>query len=142
MGIIATRSFDTEVTGLRDLKDEHEVRIRNGMVAYGLLEKLRSGDRSPENVAAFDEVKHDLGYGFLLKPYTDNVVDATPEHIAQAVDDSIPTVWPLFFSFRIMVASGFLMLGIIGAAFIQTCRHKITDKKWVLRAALYGLPLP
>ncbi len=142
MGIIATRSTDTQVTGLRDLKDEHEVRIRNGMVAYGLLEKLRSGDRSPENVAAFDAVKHDLGYGFLLKPYTDNVVDATPEHIAQAVDDSIPTVWPLFFSFRIMVAAGFLMLGIIGAAFIQTCRHKITEKKWLLKAALYGLPLP
>ncbi|MGF1873332.1 cytochrome ubiquinol oxidase subunit I [Photobacterium indicum] len=142
MGIIATRSTDTEVTGLRDLKDEHEVRIRNGMVAYGLLEKLRSGDRSPENVAAFDAVKHDLGYGFLLKPYTDNVVDATPEHIAKAVDDSIPTVWPLFFSFRIMVAAGFLMLGIIGAAFIQTCRHKITEKKWLLKAALYGLPLP
>ncbi|PSV43411.1 cytochrome ubiquinol oxidase subunit I [Photobacterium indicum] len=142
MGIIATRSTDTEVTGLRDLKDEHEVRIRNGMVAYGLLEKLRSGDRSPENVAAFDAVKHDLGYGFLLKPYTDDVVDATPEHIAKAVDDSIPTVWPLFFSFRIMVAAGFLMLGIIGAAFIQTCRHKITEKKWLLKAALYGLPLP
>lgn len=142
MGIIATRSTDTQVTGLRDLKNEHEVRIRNGMVAYGLLEKLRSGDRSPENVAAFDAVKQDLGYGFLLKPYTDNVVDATPEHIAQAVDDSIPTVWPLFFSFRIMVAAGFLMLGIIGAAFIQTCRHKITEKKWLLKAALYGLPLP
>ncbi|EAS43230.1 cytochrome bd-I ubiquinol oxidase subunit CydA [Photobacterium profundum] len=142
MGIIATRSTDTQVTGLRDLKDEHEVRIRNGMVAYGLLEKLRNGDRSPENVAAFDAVKQDLGYGFLLKPYTDNVVDATPEHIAKAVDDSIPTVWPLFFSFRIMVAAGFLMLGIIGAAFIQTCRHKITEKKWLLKAALYGLPLP
>ena len=103
MGIIATRSFDTEVTGLRDLKDEHEERIRNGMVAYGLLEKLRAGDKTPENIAAFDEVKHDLGYGFLLKPYAENVVDATDEEIARAADDSIPTVWPLFWSFRIMV---------------------------------------
>ena len=142
MGIIATRSFDTEVTGLRDLKAEHEVRIRNGIVAYGLLEKLRAGDKTPENLAAFDEVKRDLGYGLLLKPYTDSVVDATDEDIAKAADDSIPTVWPLFWSFRIMVACGFLMLGIIGAAFIQSCRHKITEKKWVLRAALYGIPLP
>ncbi|MBC7003751.1 cytochrome ubiquinol oxidase subunit I [Photobacterium sp. BZF1] len=142
MGIIATRSFDTEVTGLRDLKAEHEVRIRNGMVAYGLLEKLRAGDKTPENIAAFDEVKHDLGYGFLLKPYAENVVDATEEDIARAADDSIPTVWPLFWSFRIMVACGFLMLGIIGAAFVQSCRHKITENKWVLKAALYGLPLP
>ncbi|MGF1679763.1 cytochrome ubiquinol oxidase subunit I [Photobacterium makurazakiensis] len=142
MGIIATRSIDTEVTGLRDLKDEHEVRIRNGMVAYGLLEKLRAGERTPENIAAFDAVKHDLGYGYLVKPYADNVVDATDEHISQAADDSIPTVWPLFWSFRIMVACGFIMLGIIGAAFIQSCRHKITENKWVLKAALYGLPLP
>ncbi|KXI23193.1 cytochrome ubiquinol oxidase subunit I [Photobacterium sanguinicancri] len=142
MGIIATRSLDTEVTGLRDLKVEHEERIRNGMVAYGLLEKLRAGDKTPENIAAFDEVKKDLGYGFLLKPYADNVVDATEEHIAQAADDSIPTVWPLFWSFRIMVAAGFIMLAIIGAAFIQTCRHKITEKKWLLKASLYAIPLP
>ncbi|GAB6262123.1 cytochrome ubiquinol oxidase subunit I [Photobacterium sp. CCB-ST2H9] len=142
MGIIATRSIDTEVTGLRDLKDEHEVRIRNGMVAYGLLEKLRAGDKSPENIAAFDEVKKDLGYGLLLKPYTDKVVDATEEDIANAAADSLPTVWPLFWSFRIMVACGFIMLGVFGAAFIQTCRHKITEKKWVLRAALYSIPLP
>ncbi|MCW8327490.1 cytochrome ubiquinol oxidase subunit I [Photobacterium sp. SDRW27] len=142
MGIIATRSFDTEVTGLRDLKAEHEVRIRNGMVAYGLLEKLRAGEKTPENIAAFDEVKHDLGYGLLVKPYADNVVDATEADIAKAADDSIPTVWPLFWSFRIMVACGFLMLGIIGAAFIQSCRHKITEKPWVLKAALYGIPLP
>ncbi|ELR67406.1 Cytochrome d ubiquinol oxidase subunit I [Photobacterium marinum] len=142
MGIIATRSFDTEVTGLRDLKVEHEERIRNGMIAYGLLEKLRAGEKTPENLAAFDEVKHDLGYGLLVKPYADNVVDASEEDIAKAADDSIPTVWPLFWSFRIMVACGFLMLGIIGAAFIQSCRHKITEKQWVLKAALYGIPLP
>lgn len=77
LGIIATRSLDEQVTGSVDLKKEHEVRIRNGMIAYGLLEKLRAGDKTPENVAAFDKVKKDLGYGLLLKPYAPNVVDAT-----------------------------------------------------------------
>ncbi|MGF1724093.1 cytochrome ubiquinol oxidase subunit I [Photobacterium nomapromontoriensis] len=142
MGIIATRSLDTEVTGLRDLKAEHTVRIRNGMIAYGLLEKLRAGDKTPENIAAFDAVKHDLGYGFLVKPYANNVVDATEADIAKAADDSIPTVWPLFWSFRIMVGCGFLMMAVIGAAFIQSCRHKITAKPWILKAALYSMPLP
>ncbi|TOM49383.1 cytochrome d terminal oxidase subunit 1, partial [Vibrio parahaemolyticus] len=75
MGIIATRSFDEQVTGLRDLRDEHVERIRGGMYAYELLEKLRAGDKSEENMTAFDEVKGDLGYGLLLKRYTDNVVD-------------------------------------------------------------------
>lgn len=81
MGIIATRSFDEQVTGLRDLRDEHVDRIRNGMYAYELLEKLRAGDKSEVNMAAFDEVKGDLGYGLLLKRYTENVVDATEEQI-------------------------------------------------------------
>ncbi|KIT31196.1 cytochrome BD oxidase subunit I [Vibrio parahaemolyticus VP766] len=142
MGIIATRSFDEQVTGLRDLRDEHVERIRGGMYAYELLEKLRAGDKSEENMSAFDEVKGDLGYGLLLKRYTDNVVDATEEQIQAAADDSIPTVWPLFWSFRIMVACGFIMLFVFGAAFIQTCRQKIEQKQWILKAALLSIPLP
>ncbi len=142
MGIIATRSFDTEVTGISDLKVEHEARIRNGMQAYELLQKLRAGDKSQANREAFDQVKNDLGYGLLLKRYTENVVDATDEQIKAAADDSIPTVWPLFWSFRIMVGCGFIMLFVFGAAFIQTCRQKIVQKPWVLKAALFSIPLP
>ncbi|MDQ2164756.1 MULTISPECIES: cytochrome ubiquinol oxidase subunit I [Vibrio] len=142
MGIIATRSLDTEVTGLRDLRDQHVDRIRNGMYAYELLEKLRAGEKSPANIAAFEEVKGDLGYGLLLKRYTDKVNDATEEQIQAAADDSIPTVWPLFWSFRLMVGVGFVMLFVFGAAFIQTCRQKIEQKQWVLKAALFSIPLP
>lgn len=93
MGIIATRSFDEQVTGLRELRDDHVDRIRSGMYAYELLEKLRAGERSESNLAAFDEVKGDLGYGLLLKRYTENVTDATESQIQAAADDSIPTVW-------------------------------------------------
>lgn len=142
MGIIATRSLDTQVTGLKDLKTEHEERIRNGMVAYSLLEKLRAGDYTPEDKQAFDSMKDDLGYGLLLKPYTDNVVDATEDQIQAATDDSIPTVWPIFWSFRIMVGCGVIMLFVFAYAFIQTCRQKITQKPWLLKAALYSIPLP
>lgn len=55
MGLIATRSTTEEVTGIKDLIAQHEVRIRNGMVAYQQLEQLRAGDTSPELKAAFDE---------------------------------------------------------------------------------------
>ncbi|MBF4405972.1 cytochrome bd-I ubiquinol oxidase subunit CydA, partial [Vibrio anguillarum] len=44
MGIIATRSLDEPVIGLKDLMARSEERIRNGMLAYGLLEALRNGD--------------------------------------------------------------------------------------------------
>ncbi|WP_153447298.1 cytochrome ubiquinol oxidase subunit I [Vibrio algicola] len=142
MGIIATRSLDTQVKGIDQLQIEHEGRIRNGMIAYGLLEKLRAGDKSPENVKAFDESKKDLGYGMLLKRYTDDVPHATEEQIHKAVKDSIPTVWPLFWSFRIMVACGVVMLLVFGFAFVQTCRQRIGQHPLLLKVALCSIPLP
>ena len=142
MGIIATRSFTQEVTGLKDLMKEHEARIRRGMKAYGLLQKLRAGDKSPENISAFNQLKNDLGYGLLLKRFTNNVVDATEEQIQAATKSSIPQVAPIFWSFRFMVAFGVIMLIVFSAAFWQSTKHKIAEKKWVLKAALYSLPLP
>jgi cytochrome d ubiquinol oxidase subunit I len=142
LGLIATRSLDEQVTGLKDLMNDHEVRIRNGMVAYGLLEKLRGGDKSEANIAAFEAVKNDLGYGLLLKKYAPNVVDATEEHIKMAVDDSIPQVAPMFWSFRIMVGCGVLMLFIFLFAFYESARNRIGENKLFLKIALYSLPLP
>ena len=116
LGLIATRSLDKEVTGIKDLLVQHEARIRSGMKAYALLEQLRGGDRSEATLAAFNAVKLDLGYGLLLKKYTDKVVDATDEQVRQASLDTIPDVLSLFFSFRVMVAAGFLMLALFACA--------------------------
>ncbi len=142
MGIIATRSFDEQVTGLKDIIEHNEERIRRGMLAYGLLQKLRSGEDTPTNQAFFDEYKADLGYGLLLKAYTPNVTDATEEQIRQAARDSIPHVAPVFWTFRVMVASGFTMLLIFVLAFYYNARRLIPQKRWVLWLALFGLPLP
>ena len=87
-------------------------------------------------------MKKDLGYGLLLKRYTPNVADATEAQIQQATKDSIPRVAPLYFAFRIMVACGFLLLAIIALSFWSVIRNRIGEKKWLLRAALYGIPLP
>ena len=142
LGIIATRSVDKPVIGLKDLMVQHEERIRNGMKAYALLEQLRAGSTDQAVRDQFNNVKKDLGYGLLLKRYTPNVADATEEQIAKATKDSIPSVAPLYFAFRIMVACGILMLLIIGASFWSVIRNRIGEKKWLLRAAFYGLPLP
>ncbi|GKW23539.1 cytochrome ubiquinol oxidase subunit I [Pectobacterium polonicum] len=142
LGIIATRSTDKEVTGLKELMAMHEVRIRNGMKAYHLLEELRAGNTDPAIKEAFDQSKKDLGYGLLLKRYTPKVSDASETQIKQAVKDSIPRVAPLYFSFRIMVGCGILMLLIIGLSFWTVLRGKIGQKRWLHRIALYGIPLP
>ena len=142
MGIIATRSLDTEVTGIKDLIKQHEVRIRNGIKAYALLEKLRSGEKTPENLAAFNQHKQDLGYGLLLKKYTPAVVDASEAQIKQAALDTIPNVATVFWSFRLMVASGFLMLALFACAFWASARKNEEKKRWLLKWALFSLPLP
>ncbi|PKG38507.1 cytochrome ubiquinol oxidase subunit I [Psychromonas sp. Urea-02u-13] len=142
LGIIATRSLDKEVKGLKELMDVHEVRIRSGMIAYGLLEKLRAGDETPENIKAFEEIKVDLGYGLLVKRYAPDVIDATEQQIQMAVDDSIPRVAPMFWSFRIMVGSGIAMLFIFLFAFYQSACNKIGSNKTFLKICLYSLPLP
>ena len=142
LGLIATRSTDRQVTGIKDLMAQHQIRIRNGMKAYALLQELRHGNADPALLGQFNQVKQDLGYGLLLKRYTDNVANATEEQIQSATRDSIPRVAPLYFSFRIMVLGGVLMLIIITMSFWSVIRNRIGQKTWLHRAALYGIPIP
>ncbi|CAI8217428.1 MAG: Cytochrome bd ubiquinol oxidase subunit 1 [Marinobacterium sp. xm-d-530] len=142
LGLIATRSLDEEVTGIKDLVAHAEDRIRNGIVAYGLLEKLRNGEDTPENRAAFSEVSVDLGYGLLLKRYTEEVVDATEEQIKLAARDTIPKVAPMFWTFRVMVGAGFTMLLLFVLAFVFTAKRKVVQTRWLQWFALLSLPLP
>jgi cytochrome d ubiquinol oxidase subunit I len=142
LGLIATRSFDEPVEGLKSLKLESERRIKSGMVAYESLQKLRAGDRGEATMKLFDAHKGDLGYGLLLKKYTPKVVDANEGMIQKAANDSIPKVAPLFWTFRIMVASGFTMLFIFGAAF-YFCATRVADqKRWLMHLAVWSIPLP
>ena len=142
MGIIATRSVDEEVMGLKDIMKLNEARIRSGMVAYDYLQKLRGGDGTEENKAMFEKHKADLGYGLLLMAYTPNVIDATEEQIQLAAKSSIPRVAPIFWTFRIRVASGFTMLLIFVLAFYYNAKRVIEHKRWLLKVALFAIPLP
>ncbi|WP_256077583.1 cytochrome ubiquinol oxidase subunit I [Massilia sp. YIM B04103] len=142
LGLIATRSTDKEVVGIKDLKKDHEVRIRNGMKAYAALTRLKSGDKSEDAKQAFKQVQQDLGYGLLLKKYTPNVVDATEAQIRMAVNDSIPKVAPLFWSFRGMVFLGMLFLFIFSASFYFLIRKRLAQQRWLLKLAVFSIPLP
>ena len=142
LGLIATRSVDEKVTGITELRDENEARIRDGMIAYSALEKLRSGDTGDETKATFEKSKDNLGYGLLLKKYTPNVTDATEDQIKMAARDTIPKVAPMFWTFRIMMAAGFIILFIFAASFYYVAKRTIAEKKWLLRLALYSIPLP
>ena len=142
LGLIATRSIDEPVAGLKELRDGSVKRIRSGMAAYAELQKLRAGDRGDATRAAFDAHKGDLGYGLLLKKYTETVVDADTAMIEQAANDSLPRVAPLFWTFHVMVACGFTMLFIFAMAFYY-CATRVADRKrWLMRMAVWAIPLP
>jgi cytochrome d ubiquinol oxidase subunit I len=142
LGLIATRSLDEEVEGLKDLMRQNEIRIRSGMIAYEYLQRLRNGEDTEGNRAVFADHMEDLGYGLLLKAYTDNPAQATEEQIQMAVKDSIPEVAPLFWAFRIMVAAGFWMLFLLVLGFYYNAKREIQNKRWLLRAFLYSIPVP
>ena len=142
LGLIATRTVTEEVTGIKELKQQHLVRIENGIVAYEQLQKLRRGDRSAETRARFERHKADLGFGLLLKKYTANVVDATPAQKLAAAEDTIPKVAPMFWSFRIMVGLGIWFLCVFAAAFYFLAIRNLAPQRWLMRIALWSIPLP
>lgn len=146
-GLIVTRSLDKQFAGIHELEAQNEQRIYKGIQAYGLLEKLRTEKKETGHVdeqtkAAFNAIKSELGFGLLLKRYTDKVVDATPEQIKLAARDTIPNVGPTFYAFRAMIFAAGLIILLIGLAFIQSVRKKISQYPILLKALLWGLPLP
>ncbi|MBP1205129.1 cytochrome d ubiquinol oxidase subunit I [Duganella sp. 1411] len=142
LGLIATRSVDKQVLGIKELKQNNEARIRNGMRAYAALERLKSGDKSPAARAAFAALRDDLGHGLLLKKYTPNVVDASDAQIRMAANDTVPKVAPMFWSFRIMVALGLMFLFIFSASFYFLVRKRLAAQRWLLKLAVAAIPLP
>ncbi|HHQ4918316.1 cytochrome bd-I ubiquinol oxidase subunit CydA [Aeromonas hydrophila] len=142
MGIIATRSLDEQVTGLKDLKARHEERIRSGMLAHEALEAMRADGSNQAARATFDRHRQDLGYGLLLTPYAKEIGKADEAAIAKAVADSIPQVAPLFWSFRLMVGIGVVLLALFAAAFLQLCRGKLVQSPRLLKALFWSIPLP
>ena len=142
LGLIATRSITEQVTGINDLVAKNEQRIRTGMQAYAIFTKLRAGTASAEEKQQFDKIKNDLGYGLLLLQYTPNVIDATDAQVKQAAKNTVPGVAPLFWAFRIMVAAGFTMLLVFSLSFYYTAKRTAWYKPWLLRLALYSMPLP
>ncbi|MDG6897907.1 cytochrome d terminal oxidase subunit 1 [Actinobacillus delphinicola] len=146
-GILATRSLDKQFAGMKELIAKNEGRIKQGMIAYGLLEQLKAEKAKTGHVdeatkAAFEKVEGDLGYGFLLKAYAPNVVDATPAQIAKAARNSVPKVLPNFYAFRVMAGVWGLMILLTLGAFTVTVRKEIGKYRWLYLCLLWGLPLP
>ncbi len=142
LGLIATRSFHEPLTGISELIEASKVHIREGILAYDALTRLQKDKSDTDARAEFEAHQQDLGYALLLKRYTENVTDATEEHITQAALSLKPHVAPLFFSFRIMVGCGFFFIFLFVMGFYFSIKQTLYTKRWFLRLACLALPLP
>ena len=142
MGIIGTRSLDTELPGLKDIHAKNRERVVVGIEAVKLLTVLRQNPQDANAREAFDKVSKDLGFGMLLKKYVVSMDEVTPELIDQAARDTLPRVAPLFWTFRIMVALGFAMLALFGLALWYSVKGDFAHRRWLLKWALWSLPMP
>jgi cytochrome d ubiquinol oxidase subunit I len=140
-GLITTRSLDEELEGINELVERAEERIRSGMVAYEALQQIRA-DGNAEARAVFEDTWPDLGYGLLLKRYRVDVENATDEEIAMAAADTVPDVWPLFWTFRIMMGLGFFFIAFFGLWFYRASRGWIDTNKPLLWFTVFLLPTP
>lgn len=142
LGIIATRSISEPLVGINELVAEGKDRIRIGMKAYTALSQLQKNPKDEAAKAEFDKHSEFLGYGLLLKKYTEKVDDATEEQIQMAANDLKPHVLPMFLSFRIMVACGFFFIFLFAVGFYLSLKRKLHTTRWYMHLAFWALPLP
>lgn len=144
MGLIGTRSLTQVIPGIDELVDEAHKRVESGIVAYDALQTIRDQrDATPPEVrSTFEDHSADLGFAYLLLRYVDDPRDATSEQITQAANDTIPTVWPLFWAFRIMVGLGFGFIGMMAYFFYCSSFKGQTYPRWALWGAVILIPTP
>jgi cytochrome d ubiquinol oxidase subunit I len=142
LGLIATRSLDTEVPGIYELVALAKRQIIDGIPAYTALHALR---RDPTDGAARKVLTahaNHLGYALLLRRYVEDPAAASPAQIERAAWDTVPAVGSMFWSFRIMVGLGFFFIGLFAFGFVLAAKREIENSRAFLRIALWALPLP
>ena len=142
LGLIATRSTDIEVPGIFELVDRAKERITNGIPAYSTLKVLRRDPTDTAARATLTEHADDLGHALLLRKYVEDPAQATPAQIERAAWDTVPSVSPLFWSFRLMVGLGFFFIALFGLGFFLAAKRRLSESRVFLRVALWTLPLP
>jgi len=146
MGLIGTRSLNTEIPGIEELEKRAEERVRSGLEAYEALQRIRDAGSTanipPDAKATFEEHGGDMGYALLLKRYVDDPREATDAQIKQAAWDTVPPVAPLYWSFRIMVGLGMFFILLTFTFFVLSAMRRLDRWQWLLKVAVWSIPLP
>ena len=144
LSLLVTHSLDGAVPGADVLIQRAAERMRDGIPAVEALRRLSANPGDAEAMAQFKAHEKDLGYGFLAARYApeQDASKASPADIEKAAADTMPLVWPVFWSFRIMIGLGLLMLAYFVLAVIYTLFDRVEQKRTFLWLALWSIPVP
>ncbi len=142
LGLIATRSINTEVLGIKDLVEKTKGHVKRGLRAYKALQILRQDKTNKAALAIMEIDGKFLGYALLLKKRMKEIKNVTPKDIELAAWDTVPNVLVLFWSFRIMVGLGMFFILLFGVGFVLSARRSFEKNRWYLWIALLSLPFP
>jgi len=144
LSLLVTHSLDGTVPGADVLTQRAAERIRGGIPAVEALKRLSANPGDAQALAQFQAHEKDLGYGLLVARYApdQDVSKVGSAEIDKAAADALPPVWPVFWSFRIMVGLGLLMLAYFVLAVIYTLFDRVERRRTFLRLAVFAIPLP
>ena len=142
--LILHHDLQGSIKGVEEIVAENREKIISGQKTLVMLEAFRKNPHDQALAAQIQANSADLGYGLLLKKYTDDVANATPQMIDEAAKSTVPHVLPLYYSFRIMVFLGasFFLLFALASWYSFGNRKLFETKTWLLKWALFWIPTP
>lgn len=142
LSLIATHSLTGTVEGIKPIIQGYKQNVKNGIIAYKTMEKIKKGTATSRDKVLFKENRDNIGYGLLLNRFTNNIPAATSQQIAKAATYAIPQVSVVFWSFRIMLGIWGILFLLIVLGFIYTLKGTLAKHRFYLRSVLYAIPLP
>ncbi len=138
LSFLSFRNFTAFVPGIDDLINGNPERgiipmqekLDKGVIAINALSVYKKAKKTGDSLAAatslvtLKENWNYLGYGYLT-----------------SVEQTVPNVPMVFYSFRIMVGLGFLFLLIFTVALWLVIKKPIENYKWFLRLSILSIPL-
>jgi len=144
LSLLVTHSLDGTVPAADVLMQRAADRIRNGLPAVDALKRLSANPGDAAALAQFKAHQDDLGYGLLALRYApdQDVSKLGSADIEKAAADTMPPVWPVFWSFRVMVGLGLVMLAYFVLAVIYTLFGRVERQRTFLWLAVLSIPVP
>lgn len=142
LSLIATHSMTGTVEGVDPLVTKYETRVTNGILAYTALHKIWDKKATQTDIATYKKYENDLGFAYLLKPYTNNVAKASTANIKAAAKSAIPNVFTTFWTFRVMIGAWCLMFLLLLLGIIFSWRNTLQNSRFFLRCCVWAIPLP